>query len=242
MNKRTGFTLVELAIVFIIIGLLIGGILVASSMVDTAKAEKLVKDLQQFSIATVNFQTAYKATPGDAKNFSPAGNGNGIIEDSSGTGTSNTFTGEVANYWVHLSAVGFKPKGVTLSAIPTANGITAGFNVPEVSYGIRGTGAVVVNGAFVSNATGTTNDGNNYYMLLGLPSGAAAGANITGLPAFTVNQATAIDLKIDDGKPGTGSVKADAGNGGCLNGSSYNSSYSPTTPACNLYIKNTFTQ
>ena len=57
--KRQGFTLVELSIVLVIIGLLIGGILAAQSMISTARLQSLVRTIQQYDIAATNFETKY---------------------------------------------------------------------------------------------------------------------------------------------------------------------------------------
>ncbi len=62
---KRGFTLVELSIVLVIIGLLIGGILAAQSMVDNAKINSQITQLQQIDAAMQNFYTAYKRLPGD---------------------------------------------------------------------------------------------------------------------------------------------------------------------------------
>lgn len=82
---KKGFTLVELAIVLVIIGLLIGGILAAQSMIATAQVNKYVHTLSQLEIGINNFKTNYRYEPGDAPSFDPTGNGDGII-DTGGAG------------------------------------------------------------------------------------------------------------------------------------------------------------
>lgn len=70
-----GFTLVELAIVLVIIGLLISGILVSRSMIQTAKISKTIKFLSDSDIAISNFKTKYKGIPGDSNKISCPGTG-----------------------------------------------------------------------------------------------------------------------------------------------------------------------
>lgn len=86
-----GFTLIELSIVIIIIGLLIGGILVAQSIITTAKVNKLVNQLQKFDVAVTNFHTNYRSWPGDSSVFTAAGNNDGSIGPSDGMGGNDCF-------------------------------------------------------------------------------------------------------------------------------------------------------
>ncbi len=69
MPKTRGFTLVELSIVLVIIGLLVAGILVAQSMTDTARAQRITLELQQYQIMVDNFGTKYNALPSDDAMF-----------------------------------------------------------------------------------------------------------------------------------------------------------------------------
>ena len=71
MSKKKGFTLVELSIVLVIVGLLISGILVGQSMIATARLQSAIRQLQQYDAAVTNFQTQYNQLPGDSKLFTP---------------------------------------------------------------------------------------------------------------------------------------------------------------------------
>jgi prepilin-type N-terminal cleavage/methylation domain-containing protein len=82
---KQGFTLVELAIVLVIIGLLIGGILVAQSMIATVKIQRQIRDILQYEIAINNFKNNYRYYPGDAKQFTPPGDGNNILDYAGGS-------------------------------------------------------------------------------------------------------------------------------------------------------------
>src|SRR3979411_3181646 len=89
-NKRlteSGFTLVEIAIVLVIIGLLLGGILKGQEMITQAKIKNVINDFNGITAAMNSYQDRYRAIPGDDINAAarwtiqaPAnGNGNGII-------------------------------------------------------------------------------------------------------------------------------------------------------------------
>lgn len=82
-NKQNsyGFTLVELSIVLVIIGLLIGGVLVAQTMIENARMKDMVKKVQQLDIMAANFKSAYGSLPGDSDKITPQGNDNGILEE-----------------------------------------------------------------------------------------------------------------------------------------------------------------
>src|SRR2546430_11582319 len=91
MTKRQqGFTLVEIAIVLVIIGLLLGGILKGQEMITQAKIKNVIADFSGVSAAYHGYQDRYRAIPGDDPNAAtrwasmtnPApvqGNGDGIV-------------------------------------------------------------------------------------------------------------------------------------------------------------------
>lgn len=65
---RKGFTLVELSIVLVIIGLLIGGILKGKAMIDNAKQKRVKSDIDGIIAAVYNYQDRYNYLPGDDTN------------------------------------------------------------------------------------------------------------------------------------------------------------------------------
>lgn len=101
LPTKHGFTLVELAITIVIIGLLIGGILVGQSLVESAKISRLMSDINQYDIATTQFYTKFKQIPGDSTYFSPSGNNNGSIDG--GYCPAFAYPGEGLLFFAHLS-------------------------------------------------------------------------------------------------------------------------------------------
>ena len=65
MNKNKGFTLVELAIVLVIIGLLLGFVLKGQTLIDSAKVKKMARDFQNVQLYIHGYQDRFKALPGD---------------------------------------------------------------------------------------------------------------------------------------------------------------------------------
>ena len=96
MKKRTtirnqkGFTLVEIAIVLVIIGLLIGGVLQGRSMIQNARVKRVVSDMEGLRTAVLTFQDRYGMLPGDENdaNNPPGdtknGNNNGQMAETAG--------------------------------------------------------------------------------------------------------------------------------------------------------------
>jgi len=85
-KSEAGFTLVEIAIVMVIIGLLIGGILKGQAMIQNAKVKRVVKQADELRAAVMTFYDKYGVYPGDENKAAiPAGgtdnegNGNGQI-------------------------------------------------------------------------------------------------------------------------------------------------------------------
>lgn len=83
-KDQAGFTLVEIAIVMVIIGLLIGGVLKGQAMIENAKVKRVIKQADELRAAIMTFYDKYGVYPGDENlaNVPPgggdaAGNGNG---------------------------------------------------------------------------------------------------------------------------------------------------------------------
>lgn len=187
---KKGFTLVELSIVLVIIGLLIGGILVAQSMVKTAQINGVVREFQQYDIALSNFQTKFQKLPGDSAIFNNTGDDNQRIENN-----------ENANFWSDLSiGVDFKNiKNVPYLPRP-GNGIT-----PDYTYypKLKITQNEKYGPAFVTVLYSGTTNSNVYRVRISYNNSVGNGQRYD--PVMT-SDALAIDQKLDDGKPITGNM------------------------------------
>jgi prepilin-type N-terminal cleavage/methylation domain-containing protein len=90
IRNQKGFTLVEIAIVLVIIGLLIGGILKGQSMIRNARVKSLVNDMENLKAAIYTYQDRYGMLPGDENdpnsppNDTFDGNNNGLLNEADG--------------------------------------------------------------------------------------------------------------------------------------------------------------
>jgi len=104
-KRKKGFTLVELSIVLVIVGLLIGGILTAQSLMDSANINKEVRRLTQYSMAFVNFRQKFGKEAGDTILFPNPGNNDGDTNNWL-VGTCPNRVQEVLSAWSHLTQAG----------------------------------------------------------------------------------------------------------------------------------------
>ena len=127
-KQQTGFTLIELAIVLVIIGLLLGGVLKGQELINSAKVKNMASDLKNIQIYVYSYQDKFKAIPGDDKSaithVGAAVNGVGDGEiDGAWNATSAT---ESYYFWEHVRRAGIA-SGSTDSAttnttyLPTNN-------------------------------------------------------------------------------------------------------------------------
>ena len=146
MQKPNGFTLVEIAIVLVIIGLLLGGILKGQEMITQAKIKNIIADFSGVSAAYHGYQDRYRAIPGDDKSAdrwtgATKGDGNGIIV---GKWNSTTATDESLHYWDHLRRAGFVSGSGTdnpFNAVSGKMGVQTGDGSGASPVGVLGTAA-----------------------------------------------------------------------------------------------------
>jgi len=135
LKKQTGFTLVEIAIVLVIVGLLIGGVLKGQEMITNAKLKRIESDNAGIAAAMFSYQDRYLQLPGDdnaaADRFSTYsadvknnGNGDGAIGlgddwDLASTTVWAENTQETLKFFGHLRAAGLVPGGASDSTRPT---------------------------------------------------------------------------------------------------------------------------
>ncbi len=190
IRDEKGFTLVELAIVMVIIGLLIGGILKGQEMIANAQVTSTIANIKGVDAAASTFRDIYSAMPGDMNNavarvpgcVAPCfdGNGNASLETVPLVATPDA---EAANFFRHLGGADLLT-GADVTAVADTY---LQMNIPGTQI-VPGTQV----GAALGNATaGTARSG----IWLGLVASGATGNAI----ALSPLQAGRIDRKMDDG-------------------------------------------
>lgn len=193
MNKQDnrGFTLIEIAIVLVIIGLLLGGVLKGQELINNAKVKSYATDFRNIPIMLYGYQDKFKSLPGDDAQATthlpaataattPAGTvGNGVIN---GVWDTTTNTDESCLFWQHVRLAGLAPGSTTVSCAANADYWPKNANGGQI--GIQSnTGFVTMTGAM-----------NGSYII--------CSKNILG--QFVLQ----LDATLDDGNPATGSMRA----------------------------------
>ena len=180
MNKQSGFTLVEIAIVLVIIGLLLGGVLKGQELINSAKVKNFATDFRNTPLLVYGYQDKFKALPGDDSSATAhvagatlattpaASQGNGAIN---GVWDSTTATDESVLFWQHVrlanlaagvtdpAAAGYFPTNADGGRI----GIEAGSGANPFITGLTGSYVICskgIQGKFAKQLDITSDDGN----------------------------------------------------------------------------------
>jgi|SRR5665213_357587 len=219
--KDNGFTLIELSIVLVIIGLIIGGVLVGRDLIDAARIRQQISQIEQYNTAVHTFQSKYNCLPGDCANaadfgfpargqYAGEGDGNGVLEGvwSNNPGDNAGFwegAGETVLFWEDLSQASLIESSFTTGnahdTAPARINITGTGLDAYYPHGKLSTTYVFVYSGSAANSA----DGINYYGLTAI-SYVSANGNMAPNMGISVSQAYSIDTKIDDGMPYSGNV------------------------------------
>lgn len=249
-RSQAGFTLVELAIVMIIIGLLIAGVLKGQALITNARITSTVAQVKAIEAATSTFRDTYNFIPGDMPNpnvrlpncaaapCTNIGDGNGKLINAPNAAPANENQAYFPQLYAASLITGIQPG--------PANQVFGG-NMPEaklsgVGIGIGSTASPPVAGNFGGNLIGANLPQDGMYLVFTNSPTAAQSATTV---ALTPDAALRIDTKIDDGLPDTGDVRGAGTAGMGLGTACGNAGGAPAngyatinkTANCTLYVR-----
>lgn len=262
--QRSGFTLVEMAIVLVILGLLAGGILAGQALIRASELRAVTTEFQQYASAANTFRDKYIMLPGDMNNATtywgkadptpstcrrtPTNDTTTCDGDGDGRmGSNNAIANENFAFWKQLANAGLIKGSYTGSGAPVASYLTPSpLNAPTSKVGNNALWTVFhpVGGYITGAAYFQGPDYGNFLMLTREFGGGAN--NQIGLALLPPEEAWTIDSKTDDGIPGTGKILSNYTNcttGGVSNSDVANARYLLTARdvRCMLFFPQAFT-
>ncbi len=193
MNKQAGFTLIELAIVLVIIGLLLGGVLRGQELINSAKVKNMANDFRSIPVYIYGYQDKFKAFPGDDIHAdthvlaNKKGNGDGALGGNWFDKGANNAS-EAYQFWAHVRLANLAPGPTDI-----ANPDWRPTNADGGPIGIMAGTSDVTKTAMLDTA--------------GTPA-AIKGSYIICSQGILGKYVTQLDVTLDDGNSGTGSMLA----------------------------------
>lgn len=242
LKNKAGFTLVELSIVLIIIGFLIAGISAGSSLVKTAEINSVISDFRTYQVAYNNFIARYGQAPGDYSAASTTftwtsiasacnGNNDGMVGTSSSALELMSAMASLASASMISAAITYPGAcgtvAVTSATMPTSKVLGGLYSI------LNGSDAVMIRGGTAKNtgfwASGANTSSTNAVML---GKGNTTTTNPNNFGIYTAMNAYSVDVKVDDGAPGSGNIRSgdgqDATTGHCISATSATATYTLT--------------
>ena len=251
MHKTHGFSLVELSIVLVILGLLVGGVLGGQSLIKAAELRSVGQEFEQWMVAVNTFKNKYGTIPGDMTNATSFwsttsnGDGNNRVDDAPAA----SVAGEIFTFWQQMAFAGLISGEFTGIAGSGGGGPLymdsfPGENVPATRYPGGGWSVISVNAGEAYTPDYYDLDYGHMFEVGGKIPGYEMGD-----PLFTPEEAWNIDRKFDDGQPAKGLVIARYWNDLCaeaIDGGSATNDFeaqyrlSDTTVRCALTFRKLF--
>lgn len=217
---QRGFSLVELSIVLVILGLLTGGILAGQSLIRAAEVRSVILEYQRIASAAHTFRDKYMAVPGDMRNAtsfwnrainqtwcvtnttasvtSPGtcdGNGNGFTDNPAAASQS----GERFQVWRQLTLAGLYEGDYTgIAGSAGATDHVTGQNCPPMRISSQA--------CWVALGRGISSGSTGFYFAADYGNTLVSGTGGTHALILRPEEAWSVDTKIDDGKPAIGQL------------------------------------
>lgn len=214
MDKKNGFTLIELSIVLVIIGIIVGGVLVGQDLIKAAKMRQAVGKIESYNVAVMTFKLKYNGLPGDIGNMTQffsecsdapsycMGNGDRRIERSQVGGT---WANEEVLFWHNLKWAGLVEHENISGTWGQASNPQPLYHVPKF-LGEEDSGVEVFSPGLA------VNDSNLWWQLFptkGHSFVAGGGEGYLRYGVIPVADAKSIDDKFDDGLARSGWIHGD---------------------------------
>jgi prepilin-type N-terminal cleavage/methylation domain-containing protein len=211
-----GFTLIELSIVLVIIGLIVGGVLVGRDLIRASEIRSTIGQLEKYTSAVNTFRTKYNGIPGDlprAATFGFAaragsygrGDGNRLVEGA-----------ETVLFWRDLSDASLVDGSYTLAA-DAASASYAAATLPQLFPATKLNSGIYIVAIFLTPGGGSPLIYGNDWVIAGFSGGFGIDTSVPATNGYanvsnvqnpvTPFQALQIDTKMDDAKPITGIVQ-----------------------------------